>query len=188
MTVTYKVLVIRTESPRRALLDSGSPRRALLGSGSSPALVETLFEAGGPDAGRLLAYAPAEVAAALAAAGRVEVPAASVAEPDEPDAPAVNPEGHYRSGGESAEQPAGSGELAPAKRKRRTKAEIAADKAREAQLSAGPNGPGVGDEPASAHPAVDAPTPEPQPIAAPAPEQQPAPAAAATGAPYNPFA
>lgn len=200
MSVTYKVLVIRQESPRRALLSTGP----------SPALVETLFEAGGPDAGRLLAYAPAEVAAALSAAGYAEAPqrvtglvdvdalaAATLATGGivppsaapivvgEPDVPAAT-------NGEPAEAPATDDKP---KRKRRTKAEIEADKARAA---AGGNAFGeqvVADTEAQQAPAGVTVTttfagaaPVPPVVATPAPVEQPAAAPTEPAAPYNPFA
>lgn len=188
MTITYRVLVIRQDAPRRA---------NLLGSAMVEPAPEVLFEAAGPDAGRLLAYAPDEVAAALATAGSMAAVdaidaanrAGSFAPPvaEEPDAPAVNPPGHFR----PADAPA-----APAKRKRRTRAEIEADRARE---TAGGNAFGeqvVADTEAQQAPAAteQAPAAEPQqPVDEPAPQQQPepapAPVAATTpAAPYNPFA
>lgn len=179
MTVTYKVLVIRQESPRRALIG---------GSSAAPD-PEVLFEAGGPDAGRLLAYAPAEVAAALTAAGYAEVPQRvtglidtealdKVPAADEPDVPVVNP---------PEPQPAAD---APKPRKRRTKAQIEADNAAALVSQQGAD-PSPANEAAiveAAAPAEAPPAPpggvavttafeSAQPAPAPAPDQ-----------PWNPFA
>lgn len=195
MTVTYRVLVVREYAPRRTLM--GPPNKV------AP---EVLFEAAGPDAERLLAYAPAEVAAALAAAGYAEAPqrvtglvdidalaAATLATggivppsaaPVAVDEPAVNPEGHYRPADEPAEATATDDKP---KRKRRTRAEIEADNAAKAAAAAG--------TPAPVEPAGVAVTttfegaaPVPPAVATPAPVEQPAAAPAERAAPYNPFA
>lgn len=145
---------------------------------------EVLFEAAGQDIERLLAYAPDEVAAAL----RDLLP-----DEDEGDVPAVNPEGHYRPLNEPA-TPA-----APKTRKRRTKAEIAADKARAAAGGSAFGEQVVADtEAARPSPqALDEPAPQAPPAetvqpAAPVAAPEPVPAAvsvppATDGAPWNPF-
>lgn len=99
-----------------------------------------LFEAASPDAGRLLAYAPGEVATTLTAAVYAEVPqrvmmgpvvteAPTIGVPSEADAmsEAITEDPPAQAVDEpvSPDQPA----AAPVKRKRRTKAEIEADKA-----------------------------------------------------------
>ena len=138
---------------------------------------EVLFEAASPDAGRLLGYALDEVETALteivdtlAEIGQLKATGA-ISEPRDAT-------------------PAEQGAAAPTKRRRRTKAEIAEDKAREAAEAALATG---GTVPAEAPPiAVGEPEPVPAPaaVAEPAPAQQPAtvPATVPAAAPYNPFA
>jgi len=193
MTITYRVLVIRQDAPRRA---------NMLSSAMVEAAPEVLFEAAGPDAGRLLAFAPDEVAAALnavgfaeasrKATGLVDVEALAAVVAEEPDAPAVNPPGHFRPAGTPA-----ATDPAP-RRKRRTKAEIAADEA-AAKLAAQQAGadPATAAAVAQVGEAADTVVEAQlaQPVDEPAPEQhvEPAPApapvaAAAPAVPYNPFA
>lgn len=119
-----------------------------------------LFEAASPDAGRLLAYAPGEVATALTAAVYAEVPqrvmtgpvvteAPTIGVPSEADAmsEAITEDPPAQAVDEpvSPDQPA----AAPVKRKRRTKAEIEADKAAALASQAGAD-PGPASEAAIA--------------------------------------
>jgi hypothetical protein len=159
-----------------------------------------LFEAAGPDARRLLAYAPTEVEAALG--GEI-----GNAIPDRP-APLVDLEALAASvlsagKGESIASPDPEPQAvdAPAeqtpeapKRKRRTKAEIAADEAAAARDRAERGAPQVGSEPTATHPATEpAPHPAgepPAPVAAPVPiVPAPVPVVAVPpdGKPWNPF-
>lgn len=193
MTVTYKVLVIRQESPR--LRDDAGYRLNLsaetIAAMNEP---EILFEAGGPDAGRLLAYAPGEVEAALTAAGYAAMPQKAIGLVDvNALAEATLAAGGIFSTGPGQIVPAaGVVEVASAagneqpvdepaapKRKRRTKAEIEADRAAEALAA---------QQQASAAPVEGGPAPQAPAAAEPAPDQQPPAPAAPTAAPYNPFA
>jgi len=136
-----------------------------------------LFEAASGDRGRLLAYAPTEVEAALggeignAIPDRVEPmqlvdlnALKTLGEPMQPDEP------------EGVQQPAAP-PAEPVKRKRRTRAEIEADKA-AAELAA--------QQQANASPLVEG-GPVPQVAEAPAPVAVPEPAPPADGKPWNPF-
>lgn len=190
MTITYRVLVIRQDAPRRA---------NMLSSAMVEAAPEVLFEAAGPDAGRLLGYAPDEVAAALAAVGYAEVPqkVTGLVDVEALAAVVAVTESGAASVGPGQLVPVAEPEPAAAKppRKRRTKAEIAADEAAarlaaQQQESAAPVESGPAPQVAESAPAAEA-----QPVDEPAPEQHvepapaPAPVVAATPAvPYNPFA
>jgi len=133
---------------------------------------ETLYEGGSPRPEALLRTAPTEVEDAL----RDLLPD----EDSEPATPYMTPDGPV-----APSQPA-----APKTRKRRTKAEIAADKARE-EAAGNTTDPTPEPEPQ----AVDVPAPQvtTQPATAPVPAGPTAPAAgqapvpATGGAPWNPF-
>jgi hypothetical protein len=175
----YRVLVIEQGPDTR--WESGRPSDRVL------------FEAAGPDAGRLLAYAPGEVEAALMAAGYAAM-SQKVVGPDDVNAiaeasldvilstapgrvePAVGVAEVASAAGN--EQPVDE-PAAPKPRKRRTKAEIEADRAAEALAA---------QQRASAAPVEGGPAPQAPAAAAPAPDQQPATPAAPAAAPYNPFA
>ena len=128
MTVTYRVLVVRERTARRGLLNFEGVEL--------PA--EVLFETAGPDAERLLGYAPDEVEQALKAAAD--------ATPEPARAPLVDIEALASGGTIRATEPPAQAVDAPAeqapaddkpKRTRRTKAEIAAAKAAEALAATG---------------------------------------------------
>lgn len=132
---------------------------------------EALYEGASPRPEALLRTAPTEVEDAL----RDLLPDE---DEDGPDVPAVNPEGHYRPVDEAATAPA-----APKTRKRRTKAEIAADKAAAEAAKALPAAPveaPVAEVPPAetAQPAAPVAVPESVPAAA-------APVASATATPLT---
>lgn len=157
---------------------------------------EVLFEAASQDAGRLLAYVPAEVAAALSAAGYAEVPqrVTGLVDVDALAAATLATEGIVPPSaapvvvGEQDMPAATNDEPAEAaatddkpKRKRRTRAEIEADNAAKAAAGAGVPAPAA-EAPAgvAVSTTFEGAAPVPPAVAAPAPAEQPA--------PYNPFA
>lgn len=160
MSVVYRVTVEHTEYD-----DEGMSVRS-----------EMLFEAASPSAERLIGYAPNEVLAALETAATLDAAERSplrVAQgPGDLDelrsAVEANPHGLH-----VVPEPAGGEEEKP-RRKRRTKAEIEADKA-AAELAT--------QQQASAAPIPDGPAP-----AAPAPEPPAAEPPAAPAPAWNPFA
>lgn len=178
MAVTYKVVVMKIDDETRMRSMSGSPDPVVL------------FEAGSPDAGRLLGYAPGEVEAALIEqAMRAEaenMPQRVVQGFDPQDVPPLAEPVEAEPEQQGSDEPA-EGEGKP-KRKRRTKAEIEADRAAAERIAA------AATEPASATPEPAAQTPT-EPLhtaedqAAPPPQAALVPAAAeAPAQPWNPFA
>lgn len=126
--------------------------------------VETLFEAGSPDAARLYSFVPEQVELALAGEG------------DEPEQDAGD-EPEATAGGTMDPFPVKPGDPKP-KRTRRTKAQIAADKLAAEHATV----------PAEAPPAPS--TPEQAPavaVTATLEPVQPVPAAVEPEVPYNPF-
>jgi hypothetical protein len=176
----YRVLVIEQGPDTR--WESGRPSDRVL------------FEAAGPDAGRLLAYAPGEVEAALTVAGYAAMSqkVSGVLVDTEALGEALATGGVVSVGPGQLVPAVGVAEVASAagneqpvdepaapKRKRRTKAEIEADRAAEALAA---------QQQASAAPVEGGPAPQAPAAAEPAPDQQPATPAAPPTAPYNPFA
>lgn len=114
MTTEYRVTVEKIERD-----EDGDPRGSVVLELLAPGAMLARFAPG----------AVAEVLGAERAAVTVVMPQ-DVPEGDEPDTPAVNPERHYRPAAEPAAGDVPAAE--PTKRKRRTKAEIAADKEAQA--------------------------------------------------------
>lgn len=174
MGVVYKVVVMRVDSSQ--MLDP-----------------EILFEAGSPNAERLVRYAADEVLAALAEAAFGEVPRRTMLGVDPSDVPplAEPVEGEPSDGEADPEAPA------KPKRTRRTKAQIEADKKAAEAAAAAPAPATVPDPPADPDdrvygeaaqsqqaPASPLSTGVESPLAEPLPTPAPGPAAPA----WNPFA
>lgn len=187
MTITYRVLVVREATARRGILP---------GSTAMELPPEVLFEAASPDAGRLLSYAPDEVAAALAAVGFAEMPqkVTGLVDVNALATAVVTSAGTTVNGAPPAEsaqpvdEPAEQAATPTAKRKRRTRAEIAADEA-AARLAAQQEASAAPVDAGPAPQAVAEPVePAAETTAAPAAAPAPAPQSAPPSAPYNPFA
>lgn len=92
----------------------------------------TIFEAASTNTARLAYFAPAEVAEALGVAVPLARPIVAAPEPAVAAGADVNPDPRFIPADGVVQGPVSAPEAAPAKRKRRTKAEMAAARAAEA--------------------------------------------------------